>query len=112
MPLQLPSWQTKAQVAVVSHVPSPSQVCMLPPSHCMAPDGQEPMHPCFSVQTLVQSVSVSHVPCGLQVDIIDDSHLYVFGVQFPVQAPLVQRYGHVASTCQVPSPLQVRRDMP
>jgi hypothetical protein len=69
------------------------------------------VHP-FSLHTVVQSTGVSQAPRSLQVDTWPDSHFIVPGVQVPVHAPLVHRYGHVASDCQVPPALHTRSMSP
>jgi hypothetical protein len=54
----------------------------------------------------------AHVPSEPQTDCSLFSHFVVFGRQAPTHPPAAQRFGHVASSCQAPLALHVRRFAP
>jgi hypothetical protein len=87
----------------------------MPPSpvalHRTMPGAQLPVHP-FSEQTVVQGTDGPHSPLSLQVELMLSSHFLSPGLQMPTQAPLMHRNGQVASTSQVPLPLQTRTASP
>src|SRR4029079_12693092 len=100
MPEQALSWQTYAHAAVSCHFPSALQLCRLVLSHCIPPGAHTPVQP-FSPQTVEQRALAFHAPLSVQVETMFPSHFTSPGLQIPVQAPLVQRYGQVASDCNM-----------
>jgi hypothetical protein len=74
----------------------------------MPPGAQTPEQP-FSPHTVAQRPMAFQVPLSVHVETMFPSHFISPGLQMPVQAPLVQRYGQVASDCNMPVPLQTMR---
>src|SRR5258708_29998388 len=77
----------------------------------MAPGAHTPEQP-FSPHTVEQRAMAFQVPLLEHVETMFPSHFISLGAQMPVQAPLVQRYGQVASDCMTPVALQTMRSCP
>jgi hypothetical protein len=113
MPVHIAFEQTYAHEEIGFHAPVPSHAsCVgLVGLHRKDPGAHAPPQT-LPAQRKAHGLPSSQPPFAWHVERALFSHFVVPGTQMPTHAPCMQRFGHVASTCQSPSPLQVRSVTP